>query len=321
MKKSFWKNKKVLITGGTGLLGSEMTDELVQMGADVTLIVRDRVSRSRIYLEKIYKRVSIAYGDITDLAFVERVVGENEIDSVFHLAAQTIVRIANASPISTFESNIKGTWNVLEASRIHPKSVKRIVIASSDKAYGISDVLPYDETTRLVGRYPYDVSKSCTDLIAQSYWHTYKIPVSITRCGNLFGPGDLNFSRIIPGTIFSVLKNEIPVIRSDGKFVRNYFYIKDAVSGYLTIAENIERAQGEAFNLGTNERYSVLEITNMILKIMKSKLKPIIKNEATNEIVEQFLSIKKASSLLKWKASYSAERALRETIEWYKKYV
>ncbi len=321
MKKSFWKNKKVLITGGTGLLGSEMTDELVQMGADVTLIVRDRVSRSRIYLEKIYKRVSIAYGDITDLAFVERVVGENEIDSVFHLAAQTIVRIANASPISTFESNIKGTWNVLEASRIHLKSVKRIVVASSDKAYGISDVLPYDETTRLVGRYPYDVSKSCTDLIAQSYWHTYKIPVSITRCGNLFGPGDLNFSRIIPGTIFSVLKNEIPVIRSDGKFVRNYFYIKDAVSGYLTIAENIERAQGEAFNLGTNERYSVLEITNMILKIMKSKLKPIIKNEATNEIVEQFLSIKKANSLLKWKASYSAERALRETIEWYKKYV
>ncbi len=303
------------------MLGSEMTDELVQMGADVTLIVRDRVSRSRIYLEKIYKRVSIAYGDITDLAFVERVVGENEIDSVFHLAAQTIVRIANASPISTFESNIKGTWNVLEASRIHLKSVKRIVVASSDKAYGISDVLPYDETTRLVGRYPYDVSKSCTDLIAQSYWHTYKIPVSITRCGNLFGPGDLNFSRIIPGTIFSVLKNEIPVIRSDGKFVRNYFYIKDAVSGYLTIAENIERAQGEAFNLGTNERYSVLEITNMILKIMKSKLKPIIKNEATNEIVEQFLSIKKASSLLKWKASYSAERALRETIEWYKKYV
>lgn len=321
MKKSFWKNKKVLITGGTGLLGSEMSDELVQMGADVTLIVRDRVSRSRVYLEKIYKKVSMAYGDVTDLAFVERIIGENEIDTVFHLAAQTIVRIANASPISTFESNIKGTWNVLEASRFHLKSVKRIVVASSDKAYGISDVLPYDETTRLVGRYPYDVSKSCTDLIAQSYWHTYKIPVSITRCGNLFGPGDLNFSRIIPGTILSVLKNETPVIRSDGKFVRNYFYIKDAVSGYLTIAENIEKSQGEAFNLGTNERYSVLEITDLILKIMKSKSKPVIKNEATHEIVEQFLNIKKVGSLLKWKASYSTEKALKETIEWYKKYV
>jgi len=319
--RNFWKNKNVLITGGSGLLGSEMVAQLLKKKAAITVIVRDRVARSRFYSEGLYKKVNIAYGDVTNFAFVEMVIGESEIETVFHLAAQAIVGIANLSPLSTFNSNIKGTWNVLEAARLHMGCVRSVVLASSDKAYGSSKILPYNEEVPLQGRYPYDVSKSCADLLAQAYWHTYKLPVGITRCGNFFGPGDLNFSRIIPGTILSVLKKEPPIIRSDGKFVRNYFYIKDAVSGYLTIAENIDKSAGEAFNLGSEERYSVLEITNLIIKLMKSRLRPVIKNEVKSEIKKQFLDIQKAKSVLGWKPKYTTRRALKETIEWYRKHV
>ena len=321
MNNTFWKDRPVLVTGGTGLLGSELVSQLVDNGAYVIVAVRDDVSKSRFFKEGLQNKVTVLHGDVTDFAFVERVIGEYEIDTVFHLAAQTIVRIANASPLSTFESNMRGTWNVLEASRLHAKKIRSVVVASSDKAYGESKVLPYDEETPLKGKYPYDVSKTCTDLIAQSYWHTYKMPVNITRCGNLFGPGDLNFSRIIPGTILSVMRNEAPIIRSDGKFIRNYFFTRDAAAGYLTISENVDKFAGEAFNLGTEERYSVIDITNMILKIMGSGLVPVIKNEATNEIYEQYLSIKKAREKLEWTAKYTTEEALRETINWYTKYV
>ena len=321
MNNSFWKNRSVFVTGGTGLLGAELVSQLIENDANVVAAVRDNVSKSRFYIESLQNKVTVVHGDVVDFAFVERVIGEYEIDTVFHLAAQTIVRIANASPLSTFESNMRGTWNVLEAARLHSKKIRSVVVASSDKAYGESKILPYDEETQLKGKYPYDVSKTCTDLIAQSYWHTFKLPVNITRCGNLFGPGDLNFSRIIPGTILSVMRAEAPIIRSDGKFIRNYFFTKDAAAGYLTISENVDKIAGEAFNLGTEERFSVIEITKMILKLMDSSLESVIKNEATNEIYEQYLSIQKAKEKLGWTAKYSTEEALKETINWYKKYV
>jgi len=320
MKAEFWKHKNVLITGAAGLLGSELTSNLLKQNANVTIIIRDWSAKSRLFLENIHKKTNIANGDVVDFNFVSRVISEYEIDTIFHLAAQTVVRIGNNSPLSTFESNIKGTWSVLEAARIQQKNVKAIIVASSDKAYGSSKKLPYDENTPLKGLHPYDVSKSCADLITQAYWHTYKLPVSITRCGNLFGPGDLNISRIVPGTIISIMNGERPVIRSNGKYIRNYFYVKDAVSGYLTLAENIEKSQGEAFNLGTAKRFSVIEMTNLILKLMKSKLKPVILDQASNEILDQYLDIGKVERIFDWRAKYSVNLALKETIEWYEKY-
>lgn len=319
MKKSFWKERKVLVTGGTGLLGSELVAQLIKYNADVIAIVRDRPSKSRFFTEKMHDKITVVNGDIQDYFLMDRVVAEYEIDTIFHLAALTIVRVSNMSPLATFNTNIKGTWNVLEAARVHMPKVRSVVVASSDKAYGPAEKLPYDESTELRGKYPYDVSKSCTDLLSQSYFHSYGLPVSITRCGNLFGPGDLNLNRIIPGTIQSVMLKERPIIRSDGKFVRNYFYIKDAVKGYLEISEDMEKTAGEAFNLGTDDRYSVLEITNMILKLMNSKLKPIIKNEAFNEIYEQYLDTSKAKEFIDWRPKYTTRAALKETIAWYEK--
>src|SRR3989338_79562 len=326
MKSDFWKQRNVLITGATGLLGSELTSTLLKRNVNVTIIIRDSSAKSRLFLENIHKKTNIANGDVGDFNFVNRVIAEYEIDTIFHLAAQTVVRIGNNSPLSTFESNIKGTWSVLEAARLQQKritgtsSLKAIIVASSDKAYGTSKKLPYDENTPLRGLHPYDVSKSCADLITQTYWHTYKLPVSITRCGNLFGPGDLNVSRIVPGTIISIMNGERPVIRSNGKFIRNYFYVKDAVSKYLKLAENIEKSQGEAFNLGTTNRFSVLEITYLILKLMKSKLKPVVLDLASNEILDQYLDISKVERIFGWKAKYPINLALKETIEWYEKY-
>lgn len=311
----------MLITGASGLLGSEMVSQLLNKGANVVTIVRDTVPKSRFFLENLNSKVTITRGDIEDYSFVERVMAEYEINTVFHLAAQPIVKIANSSPLGTFNANIKGTWNVLEAARNHMSTVKSVVVASSDKAYGTSPILPYDESVPLRGQHPYDVSKSCVDLLSQSYWYTYKLPVNITRCGNFYGPGDLNYNRIIPGTILSVINNERPIIRSDGSYIRNYFYIKDAADGYITISENRDSVLGEAFNLGSEERYSVLEITNLVLKVMGSKLAPVVRNEVSNEIKEQYLSIKKVKETLNWKPKYKTEDALLETVSWYKKYV
>lgn len=320
MNPNFWSGRSVLVTGATGMLGSEVTNQLLSSGADVTVIVRDRVHNSRLYLEDLYKKINIAFGDITDFEFVERVIGEYEVETVFHLAAQTQVKVGNASPISTFNSNIKGTWNVLEAVRLHRQRIRSLIVASSDKAYGDQEVLPYSEETPLQGRHPYDVSKSCADLIAQSYWYSFNLPVSVTRCGNLFGPGDLNFNRIIPGTILSLMKDEQPVIRSDGQYIRNYFYIKDAANAYLSISENTEKTIGQAFNVGSQERYSVVDLVKIITEVMSSDKSPIIKNEAKNEIKEQYLSIEKVKSVLGWIPKYSVRDALKETVDWYRKY-
>ncbi len=317
---SFWKNRNVFVTGATGLLGSWLVEELLERGANVTCLIRDWVPRSRLVDSDLIDRVNIVRGDLQDYPILVRALNEYEIDSVFHLGAQTIVGTAARSPLSTFESNIRGTWHVLEACRTCFKRIQRVVVASSDKAYGAHERLPYTEDEPLRGRFPYDVSKSCADLIAASYAHTYRTPVAITRCGNLFGGGDLNFNRLIPGTIRSARQDEAPIIRSDGKFIRDYFYVRDAVDAYLGLAERLpdERFIGQAFNFSTETPLSVLDVVTLILRLMgKGSLVPRVLNEASDEILEQYLDCSKARRMLDWRPRYTQEEGLRETIEWY----
>jgi CDP-glucose 4,6-dehydratase len=257
---------------------------------------------------------------LEDGPLLTRVLNEYEIDTVFHLGAQTIVGTAARSAVSTFESNIRGTWNLLEACKTCSRLVTRIVIASSDKAYGAHDHLPYTEEAPLEGRFPYDVSKSCADLIALSYFHTYRLPVAITRCGNLFGGGDLNFNRLVPGTIRSVLRGEPPIIRSDGSFIRDYFYVRDAVEAYLRLAEKLveESLVGEAFNFGNETPVSVLELVRRILCLMgRNSIEPVILNQASHEILRQYLDCSKARKLLAWAPKFGMDLGLNETIAWY----
>ncbi len=292
--------------------------ELIEQGANVTGLVRDHVPQSNLYQGDHIKKMNIVRGSLEDLAVIERALGEYEIDTVFHLAAQAIVGVANRNPISTFEANILGTWNILEACRKHPL-IKRVIVASSDKAYGDQENLPYDENMPLQGKHPYDVSKSCADLISHTYFHTYGLPVCITRCGNLYGGGDLNFNRIIPQTIQLVLNGEAPEIRSDGTFVRDYFYIEDAVQAYLLLAEKMEENNlaGEAFNFSNEIQLTVLELVEKILKKMNSNLKPKVLNQGSNEIKHQYLSAEKARKLLNWTPAYTIDEGLEKTIEWY----
>jgi len=322
MVSTFWNNKNVFITGGTGFLGSYLVKKLVNYGANVTILVRDYIPQSNIYRGEEYKKVNVVHGTLEDYLLIERTLGEYEIDTVFHLAAQAIVGVANRNPLGTFKSNIEGTWNILEAARKSPL-IKRVIVASSDKAYGDQEKLPYDENMPLQGKHPYDVSKSCADLIAQTYYETYKLPVCITRCGNLYGGGDLNFNRIIPQSIQSILNNKAPVIRSDGSFIRDYFYIEDAVDAYINLAEKVVELNsgGQAFNFSNEIQLTVLELVNKILKIMGSSMKPIILNQGSNEIIHQYLSAKKARTILGWSPNYTIDEGLSKTIEWYKDFL
>lgn len=318
--KDFWKDRNVFVTGCTGLLGSHLAVFLVERGANVIGLVRDTVPKSLLVRSGTLERITAVRGSVEDYLILERILTEYEIDTVFHLAAQTIVGIANRNPLSTFESNIKGTWCLLEACRRAP-TVTRIVVASSDKAYGEQEHLPYEESAPLQGSHPYDVSKSCADLIAQTYHRTFGLPVCVTRCGNFYGPGDLNFNRIVPGTIRSILNNEAPVIRSDGSYIRDYFYVKDGALAYMHLAEKMDdsRIHGEAFNFSNELQISVLDLTNRILALMnRTDLRPKILNEVRNEIKHQYLSARKAREMLGWKPSYTLEEGLRETIEWYR---
>jgi CDP-glucose 4,6-dehydratase len=319
--KEFWKGRNVFITGCTGFLGSYITKELVKLGANVTGLIRDNVPKSNLYVGDSFKKINTVQGSLEDYPLIERALGEYEIDTVFHLAAQAIVGVANRNPLQTFNSNIQGTCNILEACRRSPL-VKRIIVASSDKAYGDQLILPYDENMPLKGTHPYDVSKSCTDLIAHAYFKTYKLPVCITRCGNLYGGGDLNFNRIIPQTIESIINDKAPVIRSDGTFIRDYFYIEDAANAYLLLAENLEAKNlaGEAFNFSNEIQLTVLDLVEKILKAMNSTLKPVILNEGSNEIKHQYLSAKKAREVLGWKPLYSMDEGLSKTIDWYREF-
>ncbi len=318
MKGGLWLDRRVLVTGASGFLGSWVVDGLVSKGADVAVLVRDLVPESMLFETGGYKKASVVRGDFEDYWTVERAMNEYETEVVFHLGAQAIVGAANRSPLATFKANIAGTWNVMEAAR-NSKLVKNVVFASSDKAYGDQEKLPYSEDAPLKGRHPYDVSKSCADLIAQSYYYTYGLPVCITRCGNLYGPGDLNFNRIIPGTIKSVVLGERPVIRSDGTYIRDYFYVKDAADAYMALAEKMgeKGIAGQAFNFSTANKITVLELVGKILKEMKSGLKPIILDEAKGEIRDQYLSSEKAKRLLGWEAEYPIEKGLKETVPWY----
>ncbi|WJI08909.1 NAD-dependent epimerase/dehydratase family protein [Methanobacterium sp. CWC-01] len=317
MSFEFWNDRNVFVTGCTGLLGSWLTKKLVESGANVIGLIRDLVPKSNLNWSGFDDKIVTVRGEIEDYFILERVLNEYEIDTVFHLAAQTIVTIANRNPISTFNANIKGTWNLLEAARRSPL-LERMVVASSDKAYGSQLNLPYDEKTPLEGKHPYDVSKSCADLLCGSYHETYGLPVCVTRCGNFYGGGDLNFNRIVPGTIRSVLENNRPIIRSDGKMVRDYFYIEDGAEAYMLLAEKMtKKIHGEAFNFSNEDPMNVLEIVNEILKAMSSDLKPIIRNESSNEIEKQYLSALKAREILGWNSRYSMEEGLEKTIKWY----
>ena len=320
---SFWVDRPTLITGVTGLLGGWLVKHLLRQGADIVCLVRDWIPGSEFVRSGAIEQVRVVRGDICDASLVERVVGEYEIDTVFHLAAQTVVGIANRNPVSTFQTNIGGTCSLLEACRRSPK-VRAVVVASSDKAYGDQENLPYDENTPLQGRHPYDASKSCADLIAQSYFSTYRLPVGITRCGNFYGGGDLNWNRIVPGTIRSIVRGNRPIIRSDGRYVRDYFYIEDGVVAYTLLAERLAdnpKLHGEAFNFSNETPVSVSEIVERICGLMDSNAKPVILNEASNEIREQYLSSAKARRLLKWKPSVTLDEGLTRTIAWYRDYL
>ncbi len=323
VNRKFWLDRPVFVTGGTGLVGSWLVRQLVAAGADVVCLVRDWVPQSEMVRSGLIEQVKVVRGDIRDQAVLERALGEFEIDTVLHLAAQTIVTIANRNPVSTFEANIAGTWNLLEACRRSPR-VKQIVLASSDKAYGDQENLPYDEDTPLQGQHPYDVSKSCADLIAHTYAVSYDLPVAITRCGNFYGGGDLNWNRIIPGTIRSILRNQSPVIRSDGQYIRDYFYVEDGAAAYMLLAEELAarpELKGEAFNFSNEIQVTVSEIVEKILHLMNSPLTAEIRNEASNEIRHQYLSAEKARRLLGWKPLFTLDEALARTIHWYKDFL
>lgn len=318
----FWQDRNVFVTGATGFLGSWMVAELNRRGANVVGLVRDLSGTGRAQLIAQSQPAFTVFGALEDFDVLLRAVNEYEIDTVMHLGAQPIVGIANRNPRSTFEANIRGTWNILDACR-QVSTVKRVVVASSDKAYGEQPRLPYDESMPLQGMHPYDVSKSCTDLIAQTYHNVYRTPVCITRCGNFFGGGDLNFSRIVPGTIRSIHNGERPVIRSDGTMIRDYVYVRDVVQFYLFLAEAMEneRLHGQAFNFSTESQLSVLDITRALLRLMdREDLQPVILNEAKAEIPHQYLSAAKARELLDWRAQSTVEDGLRETIAWYRDY-
>ena len=318
--RGYWQDRPVLVTGATGLVGSWLTRRLREAGADVVCLVRDWVPQSELVRSRVLERVKVVRGDVCDRGALERALGEYEIDTVFHLAAQTIVGIANRNPVSTFESNVQGTWNLLEACRRSP-CVQSIVAASSDKAYGEQDQLPYSEDAPLAGRHPYDVSKSCADLIAHTYAQTYGLPVAITRCGNFFGGGDLNWNRIVPGTIRSVLRGEPPAIRSDGEFVRDYFYVEDGAAAYMLLAEELHGRRdlrGLAFNFSNETQVTVLELVDRILRAMESDLAPQVLNQASHEIRRQYLSAERARRMLKWSPLFTLEEGLGRTISWYR---
>ncbi|MFC1674339.1 GDP-mannose 4,6-dehydratase [Candidatus Omnitrophota bacterium] len=330
MKDKFWRNKSVLVSGANGFLASHLTLALLRQGARVTGIIKESLPTSFLELElkeKKFKNLRLIKGDIADYSFIKRAFLISKPDLCFHLAAQAIVGLANKSPLPTFETNITGTWNILEVLRqISPRT--KVIVASSDKAYGEHKKLPYKENAALQSLHPYDASKACTDILTRTYSNTYNLATAVTRCANIYGPGDLNFSRIIPDTIKSAVFNRNPVIRSDGTPMRDYIYIEDALGAYLRLAKALNSKGrgvcGEAFNFGSGRPVSVINLVNIILKLShKKKLKPVIlsRRKIKGEIDRQYLSSSKAKRLLRWSCSYSLSKGLKETIIWYKAYL
>ncbi|MDP1890948.1 MAG: GDP-mannose 4,6-dehydratase [Gemmatimonadaceae bacterium] len=322
-QQSHWRDRPVLVTGATGLLGGWLVGRLVALGAEVTALVRDWVPRSTLLSTDLLARVNVVRGDVRHQSVLERTMGEYEVDTVFHLAAQTIVGVANRNPVATLDTNVRGTWSLLEAARRSPL-VKAVIIASSDKAYGDHEQLPYDETAALQGEHPYDVSKSAADLIARMYALTYAVPVAITRCGNFYGGGDLNWNRLVPGTIRSILRGERPTIRSNGTLIRDYFYVEDGAAAYLTLAEALHgrpELRGEAFNFSNEIQEDVVGLARRIVSRMGSTLVPDVRSEATHEIQHQWLSAAKARRELHWAPLFTLDEGLDRTIAWYREFL
>jgi len=319
-----WSQRRVLVTGATGIIGSWLVKELLRRDAHVVALVLDADPGSEMSRSGDIDRVEVVHGALEEYPILDRSLAQHNIDTVFHLGAQTIVGTAHSSPLSTFESNIRGTYNLLEACRVHADTVKAVVVASSDKAYGEQSVLPYTEDMTLAGQHPYEVSKSCADMVAQAYHWTYALPVGIARCGNVYGGGDLNWSRIVPGTIRSLLEGKRPIVRSDGAYVRDYIYVKDVVDGYISLAEGLLRdeVKGEAFNFGNERPVTVLELVRQIQAVLDCMdLEPEIVNTAKGEIRSQYLSATKARDALCWEPRYDPEQGLRETVDWYRGYL
>jgi CDP-glucose 4,6-dehydratase len=315
--------RSVFVTGGYGFLGSWLVKALVEQGARTTVLKRDTVVRSALVIEGTERQVNVVHGDICDAALIERALGEYDVDTVFHLAAQAIVGIANTAPLSTFETNIRGTWTVLEACR--HLGVSRVVVAASDKAYGVHDRLPYEDDFPLQPRYPYDVSKAATDMIARSYWHTFALPVAVTRFANLYGGGDLNLSRLVPEAALAAIEGRQPVIRSDGTLERDYLYVEDAVDAYLAIADLVEdgRGAGEAFNAGGDRPYSVLEIVERMCRLAGTGVAPDVRGRGTpkGEITRQYADSSKLRTMAGWAPRVDLDEGLLRTLEWYRRYV
>jgi CDP-glucose 4,6-dehydratase len=319
-----WSGRSVLVTGATGMVGSWLVKELLARDAAVVALVLDLDPQSELVRSGDLDRVAVVQGRLEDLETLERALAVHEVDTVFHLGAQTLVGPAHRAPLVTWEANVRGTYNLLEACRRLSDSVRRVVVASSDKAYGETDTLPYTEESPLAARHPYEVSKACADLIAQSYHHAYALPVAIARCGNVYGGGDLNWSRIVPGTIRSLLREERPVLRSDGTFVRDYLFVRDAAAAYLLLAERLEDdgVSGRAFNFSDESPRTVLELVEAIgRRLGRGSLAPVVQDAAVGEIHDQALSAARARSVLGWAPRYDLDAGLDETIAWYREYL
>ena len=320
---SFWAGRRVLVTGATGLVGSWLVPALLERGSDVVALVRDADPQSELIRSRTLDRIAVVNGVVEDLATVERALVHHRVDTVFHLAAQTQVRAAHRNPYETFESNVRGTYTLLEACRRHGDAIERVVVASSDKAYGEAVALPYTEDTPLDAVFPYDTSKLCGDFIARAYFKTYALPVTVARCGNIYGGGDLNWDRIVPGTVRSLLARQRPPIRSDGTLVRDYVYVKEVVSAYLHLAEQVHRAEvkGQAFNFSAAKPLTVLELVDALMKAVGVRLEPVVEGRHQAEIQSQFLSSERAHRVLGWKAHYPMDQALAETVDWYRAFL
>ena len=316
-----YAGRTVFVTGASGIVGSWLVRGLLAAGADVVALVRDEDPRSEFVRSGDDRRVTQVHGSLEDLAVLERLLVQYEVEVAFHLGAQTQVRHARRQPWATLEANVRGTYNLLEAVRRSAGHVRAVIVASSDKAYGESLTLPYTEEHPLAGRNIYDASKSAADLIASAYSTSYDLPIGIARCANIYGGGDLNWDRIVPSTIRSLLRGERPIIRSDGTPQRDYLYVDDAVTGYLSIgAALIEgREHGEAFNFGQGEPVAVLNLVDEVGRAVgRTDLPPIVNSDAPNEIPAQWLDATKARTRLGWMPAVTLPEGLSRTVDWYR---
>jgi CDP-glucose 4,6-dehydratase len=320
--RAFWTNRPTLVTGATGLIGGWLVKQLVEAGADVVCLVRDWVPQCELVSGRLIDQVKVVRGDVRDQAVLERALGEYEIATIIHLAAQSIVKVANEDPAGVLDANVRGTWALLEACRRRP-GVRQVVLASTDKVYGDVDRLPYTEEMPWLAQYPHDVSKACAEMIAMGYAATYQLPVAMTRLPNVYGGGDLNWSRIIPGTVRAALFGQAPEITSDGKFIRDYLHVEDAAAMHLLLAERLAATPGlagQAFNVSNETRLTVLELVQRILELMGTDLQPVVLNKAKHEIKDQYLDASKARQMLGWQPLYSMDEGLALTIDWYRRY-